>query len=562
MLRHAVLGWTRHQQTRQFTSGVAKALAGTSARRLLLAVPAGVGLGGLALSEDPGYLLYNASAIPLRLGRDVVAAGLTYADYAWSLYGMEGSQREAVLHSCHQRGANRLLDLCFSNGGIYIKLGQHVAMLDHLVPAEYVQTMRKHMLNRCPISSWEEVAGIVREDLGAPPEKLFASFSPAPLASASLAQVHEATGFDGRRLAVKVQHRGLRESSSADLATLAGLITIVKWLAPEFDYGWLIEEARKNVPKELDFQQEARNAERCRSNLAAGTSSVREQVVVPAIVHPLSSARVLTMEFMDGVMVTDLEGLARLRVPPAAVAERVSRTFNEMIFRHGDVHCDPHAANMLVRAAPGAPGGWQLVLLDHGLYRQLDDALRLEYAGLWQALIFADEAAIRRHASAMGAGASVPLFAGMLTQRPWDQVRRAHGAPERLRVEGSEAERELIRGFAVQYASEIAHLLRCMPRPLLLLLKTNDCLRAVDRALGTPVNTFVSTARECSAALSQERLRRRPGLASRLLGLRDRAMVESRLALVRVIVWVKGLRGMSEGSAAGDQPAVELPALT
>lgn len=85
-----------------------------------------------------------------------------------------------------------------------VKLGQHVAMLDHLVPAEYVQTMRKHMLNRCPISSWEEVAGIVREDLGAPPEKLFASFSPAPLASASLAQVHEATGFDGRRLAVKV----------------------------------------------------------------------------------------------------------------------------------------------------------------------------------------------------------------------------------------------------------------------------------------------------------------------------------------------------------------------
>lgn len=84
----------------------------------------------------------------------------------------------------------------------------------------------------------------------------------------------------------------------------------------------------------------------------------------------------------------------------------------------------------------------------------------------------------------------------------------------------------------------------------------------MDRALGTPVNTFVSTARECSAALSQERLRRRPGLASRLLGLRDRAMVESRLALVRVIVWVKGLRGMSEGSAAGDQPAVELPALT
>ena len=77
-------------------------------------------------------------------------------------------------------------------------------MLDHLIPAEYVQTMRKHMLNRCPVSSWADVQQTITEDLGAPPTELFARFSPEPLASASLAQVHEAETRDGTRLAVKV----------------------------------------------------------------------------------------------------------------------------------------------------------------------------------------------------------------------------------------------------------------------------------------------------------------------------------------------------------------------
>lgn len=86
-----------------------------------------------------------------------------------------------------------------------VKLGQHIGMLDHLVPEEYVRAMKAHMLNRCPVSDWSQVRAVVREDLGAEPGALFASFSPTPLASASLAQVHEACTHDGRRVAVKVR---------------------------------------------------------------------------------------------------------------------------------------------------------------------------------------------------------------------------------------------------------------------------------------------------------------------------------------------------------------------
>ena len=318
-----------------------------------------------------------------------------------------------------------------------------------------------------------------------------------------------------------------------DLATLAFIIRAVKWLAPDFDYQWLIEEAQRNVPLELDFRQEAANAARCRRNLESAESSVRGATTTPRVLPALSSARVLTMEFVEGVLVTDREGLRRLGVAPAAVAARLSRTFNEMIFRHGYVHCDPHAANMLVRRRKGAD--WELVLLDHGLYRQLDDALRLDYAGLWLGLVLADEAAIRRHSARLGAEASVPLFAGMLTQRPWNEITRRRGAPQRLRLRGDELERRVIAENAQRYAAEITRLLRDMPRPLLLLLKTNDCLRALDRELGAPVSNFVITARECRRAVARHELGAAPGAATSAHVLRELVAVESRLAAMRLL---------------------------
>ena len=105
---------------------------------------------------------------------------------------------------------------------------------------------------------------------------------------------------------------------------------------------------------------------------------------------------------------------------PGELAKLISETFSEMIFTHGHVHCDPHAANMLVRK--GGDGRMQLVLLDHGLYRTLSDEFRMEYAGLWRALIFADEAGIRTHSEGMNAGEAVPVFAALITQRPWEHA--------------------------------------------------------------------------------------------------------------------------------------------
>ncbi|KAL4422859.1 hypothetical protein ABPG75_009056 [Micractinium tetrahymenae] len=579
-----------------FSTAAVAAAAGGAGRVAAVTGVGALGLGSFAFIDEPLQIAYGAAMVPVRLGRDVVAAVSMLADYALTLRGLEGEELEDAKRRCHQRGANRLLDVCFKNGGIYIKLGQHIGMLDHLLPSEYVQTMREHMLDRCPVSTYQQVRQTIVEDLGQPPEQLFASFSAKPIASASLAQVHEATDHDGRRLAVKVQHRGLREASAIDLATIDFLVKAVKWIAPDIDYQWLVDESRENLPLELDFLHEAANSRRCADNLGSKGCRVRGRVACPAVDLSRTSHRVLTMEFVQGeapapgrlvieersralvtgrcswVKVTDRAGLAALGAAPAEVAALISETFNEMIFAFGDVHCDPHAANLLVRRAPpagaspasrggawqGGGGGaaprgkWQLVLLDHGLYRRLDDHFRLEYAGLWHSLVFADEAGIRRHSTAMNAGDAVPLFAGMLTQKPWEEITQK-GSAERLKLKYTEQEKEAIQDYAAQYAREIGELLRRMPRPLLLLLKTNDCLRAVDLALGSPVNSFVSTVRECTRALARARLQHHPGLLSRVMVVADVAAVELRMGVLRLLSWFSELEAWLRGRAAAGE---------
>lgn len=147
----------------------------------------------------------------------------------------------------HQRNANRLLQLCRTNGGVYIKVGQHLANLDLLLPDEYLQSLSS-LFDDAPVSSYEDVCHVIKEELGSSPEQLFSEFSIDPFASASLAQVHTAKcRSTGRKLAVKVQHRGLRETSKGDLLAMATVANIAEKLFDDFNFGWICEELTPQV---------------------------------------------------------------------------------------------------------------------------------------------------------------------------------------------------------------------------------------------------------------------------------------------------------------------------
>lgn len=180
-----------------------------------------------------------------------------------------------------------------------------------------------------------------------------------------------------------------------------------------------------------------------------------------------------------------------------------------------------------------------------------------EYAGLWRSLILADVEGIKRHSRAMNAGDMYPLFASMITARPWDQVierRDARGA-ERLKLPGTVEDKRMIQQYAQQYAAEISQLLLRIPRPLLLLLKTNDCLRAVDHALGQPVNTYAITARFCARALAEE-AGERQGVRGRLALWSEQARMELAVAGLRALGWTQGVRAAVLGAPSSRQPTV------
>eukprot|EP00736_Rhodelphis_marinus_P006729 Rmarinus@m.17469 len=443
-----------------------------------------------------------------RLLRDVRTAALVMYYYKFMGPGEEARRQT------HIKSANAILDLCFENQGIYIKFGQILAQLDYLVPNEITETLISGgILDGAPVHGFDDVVRVFQEDGLGHPNDVFEKFERIPIASASLAQVHEAILPGGERVAVKVQHLSLRDSFEADIACIQGLVGFAKRMFPEFDLDWIVDEARRYLPIEMNFENEGRNCEKCGYHFR-NNHNVSGSVVVPEIKWEFTTPRILTMQYMDGVKVTEREALNQLGLDKSSMATLINEAFCEMAFGFGFVHADPHPGNLLLRPNPCDPSQPQLVILDHGLYRPLDDDFRILYCRLWRSLIFGDVETIKEVATKMNVGSMYQLFAAVITSRPWNMV--AQSSFDSLVIAKTPQERRRIQSFAQEYARDINGLLGQVPRELLLLLKTNDCLRCIDGHLGSPMNTFVVTARSAVHALAREKIRNEPGFRSRV----------------------------------------------
>lgn len=218
-----------------------------------------------------------------------------------------------------------------------------LANMDYLIPQEYIDGL-SCLLDDAPTSSFEAVASVIEEDLGKTPEELFDNFDASPIASASLAQVHVAYDKStGRKLAIKVQHKGLRETCRGDIVALHTVVRLLESFFEDFNFGWIADEIAPQLPKELDFQNEGKNSE-----IAASFIQQRQHknndVIIPKVHWEHTTNRVLCMEFEEGFRATDIDRIREAKMNPRDVAELVSRVFNSQIFLDAWVHCDPHPA--------------------------------------------------------------------------------------------------------------------------------------------------------------------------------------------------------------------------
>ncbi|KAL4978099.1 ABC1 family-domain-containing protein [Aspergillus desertorum] len=459
-------------------------------------------VGAVAFSDDVRHI-YQAAA---RTGRVVGTLTICINDYRVTLNQETSTpeERNEAIRACHRRCAERTLRVLEKNGSIFIKLGQHLSSMGYLLPLEWTTTFIP-LQDKCPVSSIESIEEMFVKDTGKRIDELFATFEPTPIGAASLAQVHIGILKEtGEKVAVKVQHPALAEWAPLDLGLTRFTFSMLKRFFPEYDLEWLSNEMDLSLPQELDFRMEARNANRASEYFKKHSDA---PLVIPEVLW--AQKRILVMEFLSGSRPDDLEFLDSNHIDRDEVSAALAHIFNEMIF--GDdapLHCDPHGGNIAIRKNPNrSRHNFDIILYDHGLYRDIPRETRRNYAKLWLSVIEADEARMREYSRKVAGitDEQFPLFASAITGRDYTVLTKKNIASSR-----TEAEKESITGALGEgLLQQLVELLGQVPRIMLLILKTNDLTRSLDENLHTrqgPVRTFLILARYATRTVFEEQM--------------------------------------------------------
>jgi predicted unusual protein kinase regulating ubiquinone biosynthesis (AarF/ABC1/UbiB family) len=285
-----------------------------------------------------------------------------------------------------RRHARRLRDRLLGMGPTFIKIGQLLSTRHDLLPLAYVRELES-LQDQVPAFSPDVARAIVAEELGCDPLEAFAAFDPNPLSAASIGQVHRARLHSGEEVVVKIQRPGLAERFQLDLSVLRWLTTRIANsryaaelpLLKNIDYLPVLDRFGADLYAQIDFVQEARNMERFRRNFAGF-----DGITAPKPYWELSTRRILTQEFIQGVKFNDYTAIAAMGVDFARIASLGVRSFIKQVLEDGFFHADTHPGNVLVK-----PNG-DVAYIDFGMVDTFEPELTDAMAALFVHLLHED----------------------------------------------------------------------------------------------------------------------------------------------------------------------------
>ena len=407
--------------------------------------------------------------------------GLWWDGQAWSYVGGVTPERQ---RSRQRRRARWLTQEFLGLGSAFIKLGQLLSARPDVLPADLVEQLAT-LQDRVPAFPFAVVQDLLEQELGERCAEII-DLESEPLGSASLAQVHRASLRSGRQVVLKVQRPGLERTFRLDLEVMQQVAAAVQ-RHPRWGRGrdWIgiAQECRRVLLRELDFRLEAEHAARFRQQFLDDPG-----IRIPAVVWELSTRRVLCLDYVPGIKITDRQALLEAGIVPAAVAEKGAASYLQQLVRFGFFHADPHPGNLAV-AADGA-----LIYYDFGMMGQLSSRLRgrlgsmvraaagRDAAGLVKELQLAgviapgvDPGPVRRLVRVMLEEALTPPFsANVLERLSGDLYDLVYGQPFRLPPELIFVMRALSTFEGVGRSLDSGFSLVAIARPYLLPLMTSS----------------------------------------------------------------------------------------
>ncbi len=273
-------------------------------------------------------------------------------------------------------------------GPTYIKLGQVLSTRPDLIPVDIISELSK-LQDHTPADPFTEILPILEKELHSKQNELFEFFEETPFASASIAQVYKARLNDGEDVAVKVQRPGIKKIIEIDLEIMLHLATLMEHNIKEFALHnpiKIVEEFSRIIERELDFNIEANNMERIARQFLDDPF-----IYIPKVFREATTSRVLTMEYISGVKVSDISRLESEGLDRKIVTERGADIFLRQVFNHGFFHADPHPGNIFV-----LPNN-VICLLDFGVVGALDRNTREDFVDLVGSVVHEDESRTARN---------------------------------------------------------------------------------------------------------------------------------------------------------------------